>query len=181
MSRRPRRRGRRARDEETAGERQHRAVVSFHAHHNTTKIAKFHLNSAKNFSLYVGATPVRSPPYPRSGCVSLERAPRYREVTDETTSGFLEARQSGNGTRQAGPICRSARLAAAWVIGTRNGRACDDFRALHGVRFGGGGKPSRRPERRGEVATEKFPGTGGAPCRGGKRPDGLRRSRAART
>ena len=32
MSRRPRRRGRRARDEETAGERQHRAdVVSFHA------------------------------------------------------------------------------------------------------------------------------------------------------
>ena len=107
---------------------------------------------------------------------SLERAPlpRVNSVADETLT-------SGNGTRQAGPICRSARLAAAWVIGTRNGRACDDFRALHGVRFGGGGKPSRRPERRGEVATEKFPGTGGAPCRGGKRPDGLRRSRAART
>ena len=30
----------------------------FQLHHNTTKIAKFHLNSAKNFSLYVGATPV---------------------------------------------------------------------------------------------------------------------------
>ena len=62
----------------------------FQLHHNTTKIAKFHLNSAKNFSLYVGATPVRSPPSFRlrlsRTCAPL---PRGKSVADETTSGFL--------------------------------------------------------------------------------------------
>ena len=139
MSRRPRRRGRRARDEETAGERQHRAVVSFHAHHNTTKIAKFHLNSAKNFSLY-GSHPVRSPPYLVP--LRLSRTCARYWVADETTPALSQTVWQWHQT--GWPICRSARLAA---LGRTRMVAHATISEPHGVRFGGG-ETSRRPERR---------------------------------